>query len=115
MQVVPASRPHCHQVVGIVRAVPWRRHTRNGTFHDDRLFLIEAVGTHYAALPKPICGAPGVADHRRQRLSELLKAIHPACEILSSIRMNDSHLIFASVVVCHLAIYAFYLVQGSLS
>jgi hypothetical protein len=111
MQIVSASRSYCHQILGIVRAVTWRRDTRNGTFHDDRLFPIEAVRTDHVALPKPVCGALGIADHRRQRLSKLLKAIHPVAEILSSIRMNDSDLIFAAVVVCHLA---FCLVQGSL-
>jgi hypothetical protein len=97
--------------VGIVRAVAWRRDTRNGTFHDYRLFLIEALGTDHIALPKPVGGALGVADRSRQRLSKLLNTIHPAAEFLGSVLVNDSDLIFAAVVVHHLV---FSLTQESL-
>src|ERR1017187_5432929 len=52
-QFVPVPRSDCHQIMGIVGVVSRRRDTRNGTFHYDVLFLIQAVGTENVSHPKP--------------------------------------------------------------
>ena len=100
-QFVPVPRPHCREIVGIVGKVSWRRDIRNGTFQYYCLFLIEAVGTENVSLPKPIGCALCPVD-RRHRLSKQLFAIHPSAHVLSSVRVNNSDLIFITLVVGHL-------------
>ncbi len=87
--------------MGIVGAVSWRRDIRNGTFQYYYLFLIEAVGTENVSFPKPAGFALCPVD-RSHRLSNLLFAIHPPAQFLSSVRVNNSDLIFIAVVVRHL-------------
>jgi len=98
---VPVLRPHCHQITGIVGAASWRRGIRNGTFHYDLLFLIEAVGTENDSFPKPVDFALCPVD-RSHRLSKLLLAIHPLGQFLNSALVNNSDLIFITMVVRHL-------------
>ena len=83
--------------MGIVWDVSCRRDIRNGTFRY-YLFLIEAVGTENFSFPKPVSLALCLVDLSR-RLSKLLFAIHPPAEFLSSILVNNSDLIFISVIV----------------
>ena len=87
--------------MGIVGAVSWRREIRNGTFHYDYLFLVEAVGTENVSFPKPVGFALCPVD-RSHRLNKLLFAIHPPAQFLSSVLVNNSDLIFITVVVRHL-------------
>ena len=98
---VSVPRPHCYQIMGIVGAVSWRRDIRNGTFQYYCLFLIEAVGTENISLPKPVGCALCPVD-RSHRLSKQLFAIHPSAQVLTSVRVNSSDLIFITVVVRHL-------------
>ena len=98
---VPVLRPHCHQITGIVGAASWRRGIRNGTFHYDLLFLIEAVGTENDSFPKQVGVALCPVD-RSHRLSKLLLAIHPLGQFLNSVLVNNSDLIFITMVVRHL-------------
>ena len=100
-QFVPVPRPHCHQIMGIVGAVSWRRDIRNGTFQYYYLFLVEAVGTENVSFPKPVGFALCPVDPSH-RLSKLLFAIHPPAQFLCSVRLNNSDLIFITVVVRHL-------------
>jgi hypothetical protein len=100
-QFVPALRPHCHQITGIVGAVSRRRGVRNGTFHDYRLFLIEAVGTENVSFPKPAGFALCPLD-RSHRPSKLLLAIHPSAQLLGFVVENEPDLIFVTVIVRHL-------------
>jgi hypothetical protein len=100
-QFVPVPRPHCHQITGIVGAVSRRRVVRNRTFHYDYLFLIEALGTENVAFPDPVSFAVYPVG-RSQRLSNLLSAIHPPAQFLGSVLVNNSDLIFNTVVMRHL-------------
>jgi hypothetical protein len=87
--------------MGIVRTVSWRRDARDGTFHYYDLFLIEAVGTENVSFAKPV-GFALCPVERSHRLSKLLSAIHPPAKFLSSVLVNNSELIFITVVVRHL-------------
>src|SRR5664280_3514257 len=98
---VPVLRPHRHQIAGIVGAPPWRRGVRNRTFHYDRLLRIQAVGTESDSFPKPVGFALCSVD-RGHRLSKLLFAVHPPAQFVSSILVNNSDLIFITVIVRHL-------------
>jgi hypothetical protein len=100
-QFVPVPRTYCHQIMGIVGAVSWSRNIRNGTFYYDVLFHIEAVGTENVSFPKPVSTAVCHVD-RSHCLSNLLFAIHPLAQFLSSVLVNNSDLIFITVVVRHL-------------
>src|SRR5260370_19375664 len=53
-QLVPVPRPHCHQIMGIVGKVSWRRYIRNWTFQYYYLFLVEALRTENVSFPKPV-------------------------------------------------------------
>ena len=98
---VPVPRTHCHQILRIVGAVPWRREIRNGTFNYDYLFLVETVGTKNVSFPKPVSFSLCPVD-RSHRLNKPLFAIHPSAQFLSSVLVNNSDLIFITVVVRHL-------------
>src|ERR1017187_5687036 len=98
---VPAPRPQSQQIIGIVGAVSRRRDIRDGSFHYDLLFRIDAVGTENVAHPKPVGFALCPMD-RGHRLCKLLFAAHPPGEFLGSVLMRDFKLIFVNVVVRHL-------------
>jgi hypothetical protein len=100
-QFVPVPRPHCHQIMGIVGKESWRRDIRNWTFQYYYLFIVEAVGTENVSFPKPVGFAVCPVD-RSHRLSNLLFAIHPTAQFLSSVGVNNSDLIFITVFVRHL-------------
>src|SRR4029434_9722035 len=97
---VSVPRPHCHQIMGIVGAVSWSRAIRNGTFQYYCLFLIEVVGTENISLPKPVCCALCLVDCSRH--VKQLFAIHPSAHVFSSVRVNNSDLIFITQIVSHL-------------
>jgi hypothetical protein len=96
---VPVLQPHCQQIIGVMRAASWGRHIRKGTFHDS-LFPIQAVETENVACPKPESFAWWTVD-RSHRLSNLLFAIHPPAQLLSSVLVNSFDLVFITVVVRH--------------
>ena len=81
--------------------VSWRRDTCNGTFQYDDLFLIDAVGTENVSFPKPVRLAWPLVDHS-DRLSQLLLYPHPPAQFVGSVLVNNSDLIFITVVVRHL-------------
>jgi len=87
--------------MGIVRAAPWRRDIRDETFHY-YLFPIEAVGTENVSFPEPVSSALCPAD-RSHRLSKLLFGIHLPAQFLGSVLVNNSDLIFITVVVRHVS------------
>jgi hypothetical protein len=97
--------PRCLQITGGGWVASWRRSGRKRIFQYS-LFLIQAVGTDAVgidkvSLPKPNCHSwPGDCD---LRLSNLFFAGHPSAQFLSSILVNNSHLIFTTVVVYHVA------------
>ena len=97
---MPVQRPHCQQITGVMWAESWRRDIRKGIFHDS-LFPIWAVGTEKVSFPKPVSFASWPVD-RSHRLSNLLLAIHPLAQFLSSVLMNYIDLIFITVVVRHM-------------
>ena len=99
---VPVPRPHCHQILGIVGVVPWGREIRNGTFHYDCLFLVETVGTNNVTFPQPVRLVLCPVD-RSHRLNNLLFAIYPPAQFLSSVLVNNFDLIFITVVMRHLS------------
>ncbi len=99
-QSVPVHRPHCEQITGVVWAESWRRDIRNGIFRDS-LFPIWAVGTENVSFPKPVSFASWPVD-RSHRLSNLLLAIHPLAQFLSSVLVNNIDLIFITVAVRHM-------------
>src|ERR1039458_9607695 len=98
-KIVPVPRPHCQQIPGVAGAVSWRGDLRNGTFHYC-LFLIEAVATENVSIQKPVSFSLCPVD-RSHRLSNLLFAIHPLAQCLSSVLVNNFDLIFITVVVRH--------------
>ena len=98
---VPAPRPQCQQVIGIVGSVSWGRDIGNGRFHYDLLFRIDALGTENVSYPKPVGFALCPVD-RGHRLSKLLFAIHPPGEFLGSVLVSNLELIFVNVNVRHL-------------
>jgi hypothetical protein len=100
MKLVTVPQPHCHQIIGIPGAVSGSRDSRNGTFHQYLLFLLEAVGTENVSFPKPANVALRPVD-RSRRLSKQLFAIHPLAQFLSSVPVNKSDLILTTVVVRH--------------
>src|SRR5512141_3420674 len=96
LKLVPALRPYFHQITGVVWAVSWRRAIRKGTFHDSR-FPVWAVGTENVSCPKPVNLAlrlPIRGDCR----SNLLRAVQPPAQFLSSVPVDNSDLIFITVV-----------------
>src|ERR1017187_5604386 len=98
---VPAPRPQCQQVIGVVGAVSRGRDIRDGRFHYDLLFRIDAVGTEYVSHPKPVGFALRLVD-QTHRLSKLLFTAHPPGEFLGSVLVSNFDLIFVYVVVPHL-------------
>src|ERR1035441_4145248 len=86
---VPAPRPQCQQVIGVVGAVSRGRDIGNGRFHYDLLFRIDAVGTENVSYPKPVGFALCLVD-RSHRLSKLLFAVHPPGEFLGSVFVSRS-------------------------
>src|ERR1017187_4206942 len=98
---VPAPRPQCQQVIGVVGAVSWGRDICNGRFHYDLLFRIDAVGTENVSYPKPVGFALCLVD-RSHRLSKLLFAVHPPGDVLGSVFVSNLELIFITVNVRHL-------------
>src|SRR6266404_6295528 len=97
---LPVHRPHCQQIPGVVWAASWRRDIRKGIFHDS-LFPIQAVGTENVSFPKPVSFASWPVE-RSHGLSNLLFAIHPPAQFLSSVLVNNFDLIFITVVVRHM-------------
>jgi hypothetical protein len=83
--------------MGIIGAVSWRRDIRNGTFHY-YLFPIQAVGAENVSYQKPVSFALWPVD-RSHRLSNLLRAIHQRAQFLSSVLVNNSDLIYITVLV----------------
>jgi hypothetical protein len=83
---------HCLQIIGIVWAVSWRRDIRNGTFY------YYPVGTENVSFPKPVSFALCPVD-LSHRLSKLIFAIHPPAQFLSSVLLNNSDLIFITMIV----------------
>ena len=100
-QFVPVPRTYCHQIVGIVGTVSGSRNIRDRTFYYDVLFHLDAVGTENVSFPKPVSSASCHVD-RSHCLSNLLFAIHPLAQFLSSVLENNSDLIFSTVLVRHL-------------
>src|ERR1035441_2251616 len=98
---VPVPRTYCHQITGIVGAVSGSRNIRDGTFYDDVLFHFDAVGTQNVSFPKPVSSASCHVD-RSHCLGNLLFAIHPLAQFLSSVLVNSSDLKFTTVLVRHL-------------
>ena len=90
--------------MGITGAVSWRREIRNGIFHY-YLFPIQAVGTENVSYQKPVRLAlrPVNPSHG---LSNLLRAIRPPAQFLSTVLVDDSDLKLASVVVRHVILPA---------
>jgi hypothetical protein len=86
--------------MGIIWAVSWRRDICNGTFHYD-LFPVQAFGTENVSYQKPVSFALWPVD-RIHRMSNLLGAIHQPAQLLSSILVDNSDLIFITVVVRHI-------------
>ena len=100
LKLVPALRPHTHQITGVVWAASWRRDVRKGIFHD---FLppILAGGTENVSFQKPASfGFWPVA--RSDCLGNLLLALQPSAQFLGSVPADNSDLIFTAVVVRHL-------------
>ncbi len=95
----PVPPPHGEQILGVVGAASGRRDTRQGTF-PDALVPLEAVGTANASCPKPVRGAVRPVDGS-QRWSHLLFALHPPAQVLRSVLVNNSDLVFTPVVVRH--------------
>ncbi len=93
-------QPRPHQIIGVMWAASWGRYIRKGTFHDDSLFAIQAVGTENVACQKPERFAWRAAD-RRHRLGNPLFALHPPAQLLSSVLVNNFDLVFITVVVRH--------------
>jgi len=101
LQLAPVPGPHCQQITGVVWAESWRRDIHKGIFHDS-LFPIWAVWTDKVSFPKPVSFASWPVD-RSHRLSNLLLAIHPLAQFLTSVRMNNTDLIFITVAVRHMS------------
>jgi hypothetical protein len=85
----------CHGAVHAKVAV-----VRNGTFHH-YLFPIQAVGVENVSYQKPVSFALRPID-RSHRLSNLLRAIHQPAQFLGSVLVNNSDLIYITVVVRHI-------------
>jgi len=96
LKLVPALRPYFHQITGVMWAVSWRRDVREGAFHDS-LFAVWAVG---AACLKPVSLALRLAI-RGDCLGNLLRAVQPPAQLLGSVPVDNSDLIFTTVVVRH--------------
>jgi len=97
VKLVPALRPHFHQITGVMWAVSWRRDVRKGILVDF-LSPIQALGTENVAFQKPVSfGVWPVV--RSDRLGNLLLAGQPPAQFLGSVPADNSDLIFATVVV----------------
>ena len=100
LKLVPALRPYFHQITGVVWAASWRRDIRKGIFHDS-LSLIHAVGTENVSFQKPV--SFGLWPLLRSDcLGNLLRAVQPPAQFLGSVLVDNSDLIFTTVVVRHL-------------
>jgi hypothetical protein len=99
LKLVRALRPYFHQIPGVVRAVSWRRDIRKGTFHHS-LFPVWAVGAENVSCPKPVSFAWWLAI-RGYCLNNLLRAGQPPAQFLGSVPMDNSDLIFTTVIVRH--------------
>jgi len=99
LKLVPALRPYLHQITGVVGVASWRRDIRKGIFHDS-LSLIYAVGTENVSFQKPVSFGvrPGA---RSDCLGNLLRAVQPPAQFLGSVLVDNSDLIFTTVVVRH--------------
>jgi hypothetical protein len=99
LKLVPALRPYFHQITGVVWAVSWRRDIRKGTFHDS-LFPVWAVGAENVSCAKPV-SLPLRSAIRGDCLGNLLRAVQPPAQFLGSIPVDNSDLIFTTVIVRH--------------
>ena len=99
LKLVPALRPYFHEITGVVWAVSWRRDIRKGTFHDS-LFPVWAVGAENVSCAKPASLALRLAI-RGDCLGNLLRAVQPLAQFLGSVRVDNSDLIFTTVIVRH--------------
>jgi hypothetical protein len=99
LKLIPVLRPYFHQITGVVWAASWRRDIRKGIFHDS-LSLIYAVGTENVSFQKPVSFGvwPGA---RSDCLGNLLRAVQPPAQFLGSVLVDNSDLIFTTVVVRH--------------
>src|ERR1017187_6582784 len=99
LKLVPVLRPYFHQITGVVWAASWRRDIRKGIFHDP-LFPIQAVGTENVSFQKPVSfGLWPVA--RSDCLGDLPRAVQPPAQFLGAVLVDNSDLIFTTVVVRH--------------
>ena len=99
LKLVPALRPYFHQITGVVWAVSWRRDIRKGTFHDS-LFPVWTVGAENVSCPNPVSPALRLAI-RGDCLGNLLRAVQPPAQFLGSVPVDNSDLLFTTVVVRH--------------
>src|SRR5208283_2889976 len=99
LKLVPALRPHFHQITGVVWAASWRRDVFKGIFHDS-LSTIQAVGTENVSFQKPVSFVLWPVT-RSDCLGNLLRAVQPPAQFLGSVPADNSDLIFTTVVVRH--------------
>jgi hypothetical protein len=100
LKLAPALRPYFYQITGVVWAVSWRRGIRKGTFHDDFLFPVWAVGAENVSCPDPVSLALRLAI-RGDCLGNLLRAVQPPAQFLGYVPVDNSDLIFITVIVRH--------------
>ena len=99
LKLVPALRPYFHQITGVVWVASWRRDIRKWIFHDS-LFAIQAVGTENISFQKPVNFALWPVA-RSDCLGDLLRAVQPPAQFLGSVLVDNSDLVFTTVVVRH--------------
>src|SRR5208282_263458 len=99
LKLVPVLRPYFHQITGVVWVASWRRDIRKGIFQDF-LFAILAVGTENVSFQKPVSfGLWPVAPS--DCLGNLLRTVQPPAQFLGSVLVDNSDLVFTTVVVRH--------------
>jgi len=99
IKLVPALRPHIHQITGVVWAAPRRWDIRKGIFHD-LLSPIEAGGTENVSFHKPVSFGLWPVAHS-DCLGDLFLAVQPRAQFLGAVLVDNSDLIFTTVVVRH--------------
>ena len=101
LKLVPALRPYFHQINGVMWGVSWRRYARERAFHNTLFPVWWAVVAEEVSCPKPVSLALRLAI-RGDCLRHLLRAAQPPAQFLGSVLMDNSDLVFTTVIVRHM-------------